>query len=301
MKHFSFKICIICIICNFVLYGVKTAEEILQEDGLYATIETEKGDMLVKFEFKKTPLHVCNFVGLAEGTIKNEPFDFGEPYFDGLPFHRVAFDRVIQSGDPPGPAQGPGYQFHTEIDPTLKHDRRGAMGMALMSPGSATAGSQWYITHLPLPELDGDYTVFGYVVDSVGLEVIMDIRQGDLVNKVTITRVGIEAEKFKTDQETFDNLMNGITEAEEDIVPIVGNNSNTSVTIVQGHISIRLNNPGPVDASVYATNGREIFSAKNIGMAKNVIIPFSGESGMYILRIKQGNETTTYKFVMQEY
>ncbi len=300
MKIISLKLFIVFILCNSVLYGAKTAEEILQEDGLYATIETDKGDMLVKFEFKKTPLHVCNFVGLAEGTIENVPFDFGEPYFDGLTFHRVEFDRVIQSGDPPGSAQGPGYQFHTEIDPTLKHDRRGAMGMALSSPGSATAGSQWYITHLPLPELDGDYTVFGYVIDSVGLEVIMDIRKDDLVNKVTITRVGIEAEKFKSDQETFDNLMQGITETKDYSEP-----SSLKMGIVirtsQGKIYCVLTKTAITDVALYTISGRELFSKKQIHAANNFTIPYSCRPGMYMIRIKQGKEVTTRKLVMQEF
>ncbi len=300
MKNFSLRLIIVLIFCTGVLYGAKTAEEILQEDGLYANIETDKGDMLVTFTFKLTPLHVCNFVGLAEGTLENDDFDPGEPFFDGLTFHRVAFDRVIQSGCPQGTGTGgPGYEFQTEIVDSLKHDRRGAMGMALSSPGSATAGSQWYLTHLPLPELDGDYTVFGYVEDSVGLEVIMEIREDDIVNKVTIIRVGIDAEKFKTDQETFDNLLLGITDT-KDKVEQISPGRQLIIRAAKGKVSCVFNTSGIVDIGVYTINGRELFVLPQQKVLKGVFtLPFNCQPGMYLITIRHGNTVTTEKVVVQ--
>jgi peptidylprolyl isomerase len=170
-------------------------------DGLFARISTTKGDIVVRLEFQKTPMTVCSFVALAEGNMKNTG---GKPFYDGLTFHRVIADFMIQGGDPLGNGTGgPGYQFPDEFDPVLKHDGPGVLSMANAGPG--TNGSQFFITHGATPYLDGKHTVFGRVV--LGQEVVDAIRQGDVISRITIIRNGRAANAFKADQDTFDGLV----------------------------------------------------------------------------------------------
>ncbi|MEJ2585281.1 MAG: peptidylprolyl isomerase [Robiginitalea sp.] len=144
-------------------------------DGLYAEMKTSKGDMIIRLEKEKTPVTVANFVSLAEG---NNPFVSdqykGKPYYNGLIFHRVIPDFMIQGGDPTGTGSGsPGYRFKDEIDPSLTHSGKGILSMA--NSGPKTNGSQFFITHKETPWLNGRHTVFGQVV--VGLDVIDSIAQ----------------------------------------------------------------------------------------------------------------------------
>ncbi len=163
------------------------------QDGIYARFTTPRGEITLKLEHEKTPLTVANFVGLAEGKIENQTKDANEPYYDGLSFHRVIADFMIQGGDPTGSgAGGPGYKFVDEIHPELKHDKAGTLSMANAGPG--TNGSQFFITHGETPWLDGKHTVFGSVVE--GLEVVNAIKQGDTMDKVEIIRKGAEAEAW---------------------------------------------------------------------------------------------------------
>jgi len=163
------------------------------ENGIYAKIGTTKGAITIKLEHEKTPMTVANFVGLAEGTLENNVTEVGTPYYNGLTFHRVIADFMIQGGDPTGTgAGGPGYQFEDEIHPELKHSRPGTLSMA--NAGPATNGSQFFITHGPTDWLDGKHTVFGYVVE--GQDVVDAVAQGDTMDTVEIVRVGAEAEAW---------------------------------------------------------------------------------------------------------
>ena len=155
-------------------------------NGIYAKFTTPKGEILVNLEYEKTPGTVGNFVALAEGNLENTAKQQGTPYYNGLKFHRVIPDFMIQGGCPLGTGTGsPGYKFDDEIHPELKHDAPGKLSMANAGPG--TNGSQFFITHVETPWLDGKHTVFGSVVD--GQDVVDSIEQNDDM-QVEIIRVG---------------------------------------------------------------------------------------------------------------
>lgn len=163
------------------------------QDGLYAKFNTTKGEILVALEFKKTPGTVGNFVALAEGNLENKVKPQGTPYYDGLKFHRVIPDFMIQGGCPQGSGSGdPGYKFDDEFHPDLKHDAPGILSMANAGPG--TNGSQFFITHVETPWLDNNHTVFGKVVE--GQNVVDAIAQGDKIETLEIIRVGVDAEAY---------------------------------------------------------------------------------------------------------
>lgn len=168
-------------------------------DGLYAIINTDKGDIILNLEFEKTPMTVMNFVGLAEGI-----FNDGEPFYDGLNFHRVIDNFMIQGGCPLGTGTGgPGYKFPDEFDSTLRHNSPGILSMANAGPG--TNGSQFFITHVETPWLDDKHTVFGNVVE--GMDVVNSIKQDDRINSISIERVGEAAKAFDVSREKFDDLV----------------------------------------------------------------------------------------------
>ena len=163
-------------------------------EGIFATIATNKGDIVLELEYKKAPVTVANFITLAEGknefvTQKNLK---GKPFFDGLKFHRVIKDFMIQGGDPSGNGSGgPGYAFKDEFT-DLKHNKPGILSMA--NSGPTTNGSQFFITHKATPWLDGKHTVFGHVTE--GMSIVNAIAQNDVVTKITIVRKGALAQKF---------------------------------------------------------------------------------------------------------
>ena len=164
-----------------------------QTDGMYAKFETSKGDIYTTLEFKKTPLTVANFVGLVEGKIPNKVKATGTPFYDGLLFHRVIPNFMIQGGCPLGNGTGdPGYKFADEFDPTLKHSGPGILSMA--NSGPTTNGSQFFITHVATPWLDGKHSIFGHVVE--GQAIVDSIAMNDTLKKLTILRKGNEALAF---------------------------------------------------------------------------------------------------------
>ena len=177
-------------------------------DGVYAEFQTSKGKIVCQLEFEKTPLTVANFVGLAEGT-KNystdgkDPKKQDKPFYDGITFHRVIANFMIQGGCPQGRGTGgPGYKFKDECRADLKHSGPGILSMANAGPSSN--GSQFFITHGPTPHLDGKHTVFGRVVE--GQDVVDRIATGDKITTLKIVRVGEKAKAYKGDQADFEKF-----------------------------------------------------------------------------------------------
>ena len=183
------------------------------KDGVFAIMETSQGDIVLELHYKQTPLTVTNFVGLAEGKLTAAK---GKPFYDGLKFHRVISkangdgqDFMIQGGDPAGNGTGgPGYKFPDEFVDELRHTGPGILSMANAGPG--TNGSQFFITHVATPWLDGKHSVFGKVV--VGQDIVNKTKQGDLIKKVTIVRQGEDAKNFTATQEDFDNRLKEVKE-----------------------------------------------------------------------------------------
>jgi peptidyl-prolyl cis-trans isomerase A (cyclophilin A) len=164
-----------------------------QPDGLYVKFNTTKGIIYAVLEHKKTPMTVANMVALAEGKMPNTAKAEGIPYYDGLKFHRVIPNFMIQGGCPQGTGTGnPGYKFEDEIDTSLTHSVPGILSMANAGPG--TNGSQFFITHVATPWLDGKHTVFGHVIE--GIDVVNAIVQNDTLTSLTVLRKGEEAKNF---------------------------------------------------------------------------------------------------------
>lgn len=173
------------------------------QDGVYANLQTSKGNMLVKFEDKKSPVTVANFVGLAEGKIDNKAKKAGEPFYDGTKFHRVIENFMIQGGDPQGTGMGdPGYRFDDEKN-DLKHTGKGILSMANSGPN--TNGSQFFITQVATPWLDGKHTVFGEVVHGLDvIDTIAKVEKGPqdkpvtdvVLEKVSVFTKGEEYKKY---------------------------------------------------------------------------------------------------------
>jgi peptidyl-prolyl cis-trans isomerase A (cyclophilin A) len=164
-------------------------------EGIFVNFETSKGKIVLVLEYKKTPITVANFISLVEGTntfVSDEKLK-GKPFYNGLKFHRVIKDFMIQGGDPAGNGSGgSGYSFKDECLPEFVFDKGGILAMA--NSGPATNSSQFFITHKDTPWLNGKHTIFGHVIN--GMDVVNSIVQDDVIQKVTISRVGAEAKKF---------------------------------------------------------------------------------------------------------
>ena len=199
------KLSVLLVLTVLIGMSCKTNQYADLGDGLFADIKTTKGDVVLKLEYQKTPITVANFVSLAEG---NSPFVSDEykekKYYNGLVFHRVMKDFMIQGGDPLASGRGgPGYKFKDEFVEGLQHSKKGILSMA--NPGPNANGSQFFITHKETPWLDGRHSVFGEVIK--GIEVVDSIANvpvGDgnkpitdvVINEVVIARNGAEAKEF---------------------------------------------------------------------------------------------------------
>ena len=165
------------------------------QEGLYAQIKTNKGEIMLILHHDKSPGTVANFINLSEGKIKNSHKPMNVPYYDGLKFHRVIPDFMIQTGCPNGTGTGdPGYKFDDEFHPELRHNKPGILSMA--NSGVSTNGSQFFITHVATNWLDDKHTVFGEVVE--GLDIVNEIQQDDVIDSIIILRVGDDAEKWNS-------------------------------------------------------------------------------------------------------
>lgn len=187
---------VVIILLSLIASQVEAKKKPKLEKGMYAEMTTSKGIILIKLEFEKTPLTVANFVGLAEGKIKNTAKADGVRYYDSLKFHRVIANFMIQGGDPAGNGTGgPGYKFKDEIVEEFKFTGAGILAMANAGPG--TNGSQFFITHKETPWLNGRHTIFGFVQS--GQDVVNAIQQDDYILGIKIIRKGKPAKKFKAD------------------------------------------------------------------------------------------------------
>lgn len=197
----------------------KDIKKLKLDDGIYAKIETNRGDILLYLESDEVPMTVANFVGLSEGDFQVDTLVFTTPYYDGLLFHRVIPNFMIQGGDPNGNGSGgPGYSFYDEFSDSLKHDGPGIISMA--NSGANTNGSQFFITHKETPWLDGKHSVFGHVV--VGQEVVNSVEQNDTIQHIEIIRVGKTAKKFNA-TEVFNTKYNQLKSEEEAAKKVIEN------------------------------------------------------------------------------
>lgn len=195
----------------FLFFAIAAVGQEKLPNGMYVEFSTSKGKILCILEHEKTPMTVANFVGLVEGKFKVGDSIFSKPFYNGLKFHRVIKDFMIQGGDPLGNGSGgPGYKFPDEIVAALKHSGPGVLSMA--NSGPATNGSQFFITHKETPWLDGKHTVFGHVIQ--GQDVVNSIEQNDVMNDVKVIRVGEEAEKFNANS-TFEKFYNQFLEEDK--------------------------------------------------------------------------------------
>lgn len=183
--------------------------KIHRPDGIYADFNTNKGKISVLLDYKKAPMTVANFIGLAEGTLTNASYPSGIPFYNGSIWHRVVKGHVIQGGEPAivkDPANSDvnstGYEIPNEIS-DLSHNKAGMIGMANDGPNTNTC--EYYITLADRSYLDGNYTLFGEVVD--GMDVVNKIEKGDTTRSIIIVREGSEAEKFIVKDDTFKELV----------------------------------------------------------------------------------------------
>lgn len=198
IKLFKYTLFITLLFSFLTTYGQKRKG---LEKGIYAEIVTNKGAIFLQLEVEKAPLTVANFVGLAEGKLNVlDSIKHKKPFYDGIVFHRVINDFMIQAGDPKGNGSGgPGYRFYDETDNGIPHDQPGILSMANAGPN--TNGSQFFITHVPTPHLNGKHTVFGKVLD--GQDIVDDIAQGDTIETINIIKKGLRYKWFYNPSKVF--------------------------------------------------------------------------------------------------
>ncbi len=237
------------------MMACKSTKYIDLDDGIYADLQTDRGDILLKLEYEVVPITVANFVSLAEGT---NPYVDGsnkdKKFYDGLKFHRIVPDFMIQGGDPRGNGSGdPGYKFEDEFtmdengNLKLSHDGPGILSMANSGPDSN--GSQFFITHKETKFLDGVHTVFGYVVQ--GQEVVDSMKQDDIIQKIEIIRIGKDAKSFDAASEfsayfehieAKQKLAQEVREKQkEELVQFVMDNEANAVVLASGLKVISIN------------------------------------------------------------
>jgi len=257
------------------------------EDGLYAVFDTSSGEFAAKLYFEQAPITVANFVGLAENSISH--FDDADEtaqnknFYDGIIFHRVLAGFVIQGGSPKGDGtDGPGYDFPDEINPNLKHDKKGILSMANAGPN--TNGSQFFVTLAPTPNLDGLHAVFGEVVDGIGIvdaigAVATDANDKPIspitINSVTIVRQGAAAEAF----DPTDSLRPFAVEIDASFT-----------TTPDGNLSVSFPRNTLADYFIYASNDLEttgkpkrlLWSESNPDIIEHAVeIPDSGSESIF--------------------
>jgi len=205
-----------------------TVKAPIAAEGIFATIGTNKGNITIQLFYLKAPVTVANFISLAEGKnpfVTSEKLK-GKPFFDGLKFHRVIKDFMIQGGDPDGNGSGgPGYAFKDEFTDS-KFDKAGILAMA--NSGPATNGSQFFITHKDTPWLNGKHTIYGQVTQ--GMQVVNAIAQEDVITKITIVRKGEAAKKFDA-VKVFSDYFNNKAEDQKKQVAIDEENKKKQVAI----------------------------------------------------------------------
>lgn len=246
------KLTLLTIIMSMV--SCKSAKYDHLDDGVYADIQTDKGDMLIKLEYENTPITVANFVSLAEGTNPYVDENYkGKRFYDGLNFHRVVGDFMIQGGCPRGNGTGnPGYKFGDEFpmdeegNLLLSHNKAGILSMA--NSGPETNGSQFFITHKETPFLNGKHTVFGHLIQ--GEDVVNSIKDNDIINKIEIIRVGKSAKRFDAAEvftHYFENIeeerklkLEVINKVKADLVKSILDNMDKAETLASGLKIIRL-------------------------------------------------------------
>lgn len=240
-------------------------------EGIFATFNTNKGIIEVQLEYQKTPVTVANFVTLTEGTntfVTNEKLK-GKPFYDGMKFHRVIKDFMIQGGDPNGNGSGGcGYSFKDEFT-DLKHNKGGILSMANSGPG--TNSSQFFITHKETSWLDGKHTVFGRVTK--GMEVVNLIAQDDVILKVTITRKGTLAKQFDALKVFSDYYSNKAEDAKKQAIIDAENQQKQALLAAEAK-------------KVYLEKYGSVISAKALALAQLKTKATKSESGLEYVIVK---------------
>jgi cyclophilin family peptidyl-prolyl cis-trans isomerase len=255
--------------------GTTTVKAPVALDGIFATIATNKGNITIQLFYQKAPVTVANFISLSEGKnpfVTNEKLK-GKPFYDGLKFHRVIKDFMIQGGDPLGNGSGgPGYDFKDEFTDS-KFDKAGILAMA--NSGPATNGSQFFITHKDTPWLNGKHTIYGQVTQ--GMDVVNAIVQDDVITKITITRKGDLAKNFDA-VKVFSDYFNNKAEDQKKQALIDAENKKKQAAIDAEAKKVYLATYAPVikAKSAYIATEKAKATTSPSGLAYSVITKGTG-------------------------